>query len=504
MQLIRIFPALFLAAAVSAQGQSVSTNGIRPITLDEAVTEALQRNFDVQIQKLSPEIARYSLGFSYASYDPVFFASGQHGFSQSPGGLDAQARQFTGNETENDTLRTGFSGLLPTGMSYQISANATDAYGTRPNVQTGLRDPFESTTASLGAVTLTQPLLKNFWIDGPRASISIAKNRLKYSEQAFRFQLMQTITAVEQAYYNLIFARENVKVQDAALRLVQTLLEENKKKVAVGAMAQLDQTQAESQVATSQADMLSVQRVLDSEQNAFKSLITDKFQDLYGVNLVPAENLVAVPEAISLQDSWRKGLELRPDLVQARLDMKRSDITVRLDKNQLFPQLDLVGQYGYAGTGREFSGAIAQINDTLNPFWYYGAQLSIPLGNRTARNNYKIAKAQREQLQLMLKQKEQNIMVEIDDAVKLVQSNYGRVQATREARKFAEAALDAEQKKLENGKSTSFFVLQFQRDLTAARFAEIRALAEYNTALSQHAFREGSTLDRHKLNINVK
>jgi outer membrane protein TolC len=315
---------------------------------------------------------------------------------------------------------------------------------------------------------------------------------------------MLTITAVEQAYYNLIFARENVKVQETALQLADRLLWENRKRVEVGQLAPLDEKQAESQVAASRADLLATQRALDVQENILKSLITDNYTAWHALRLVPAENLVAVPGIVNLQESWDRAMRQRPDLLQARLDLQRNEINLRLDRNQRLPQLDLVGQYGYSGTGQEFHGAFGQIRDRENPFWYYGATLSYPLGNRAARGNYRASKAFREQSELLLKQREQGILIEVDDAVKLVQTNFERVEATRQARLFAEAALEAEQKKLESGKSTSFFVLQFQRDLTTARFQEIRALAEYNNALAQLALREGTTLDRHQINLQVK
>jgi outer membrane protein TolC len=250
--------------------------------------------------------------------------------------------------------------------------------------------------------------------------------------------------------------------------------------------------------------MLESQRAVDAYENILKNLITDKFTEIQPQDLVPAETLVAVPEVLDRQESWRRGLQQRPDLAQAKLDLERGELRLKYDKNQLFPQLDLIGQYGYAGSGREFAGAFGQIRTTDNPFWYYGAQISYPIGNVAGRNNYKTSKAEKKQAELLLKQKEQEILVEIDDAVKLVQTAYQRVNATRAARAFAEAALDAEQKKLENGKSTSFLVLQFQRDLTNARFQEIRALADYNNALATLAFREGNTLERHKLNVNIR
>jgi outer membrane protein TolC len=507
----------------------------RSVSLQEAIELALQHNFDIQIQRYTPQIARYSLGGAYGGWDPVISAGGQHIYSQSPGGIDPQGRTFIGNRSESDQFDAGISGLLPFGLNYDLGGRASDNLVTRPDIKrinpvvtpilgTNINNPnevftfgfetnyteipilstTEDSTAHVGALTLSQPLLKNFWIDPTRANIQVAKNRLKYSEFALRLQMMNTVLAVEQAYYNLIFARENVKVQETALQLAERLLWENRKKVEVGQMAPLDEKQAESQVATSRADLLATQRVLDVQENILKNLITDDFRAWHNLRLIPAENLVAVPVALNLQEIWDNALRSRPDLIQARLDVQRNEINVRLDRNQLFPDLSLIGQYGYDGRDKENSGAFGQIQSQDNPFWYYGARINYPIGNRTARNNYKISKAQREQSQLILKQKEQAVLVSVDDVVKLVQTDFARVEATREARLFAQAALEAEQKKLENGKSTSFFVLQFQRDLTAAKFAEIQALAEYNNALAQLAFQQGVSLENRHLNVEVK
>jgi outer membrane protein TolC len=122
----------------------------------------------------------------------------------------------------------------------------------------------------------------------------------------------------------------------------------------------------------------------------------------------------------------------------------------------------------------------------------------------SARNRYQSSKAEKEQSILRLKNFEQTVMIEVDDALKQAQTSFQRVDATRQARAFAELALDAEQRKFESGRSTSFFVLQYQRDLTAARYQEIRALAEYNNTLAQLALREGTILDRHRLDISVR
>jgi outer membrane protein TolC len=214
--------------------------------------------------------------------------------------------------------------------------------------------------------------------------------------------------------------------------------------------------------------------------------------------------LEAVRQLFDVQDSWSQGLTLRPDLIQARLSVEQQGIQLKFDRNQIFPQLDLIGSYGWSGTSREFSGTLGQFKEGNQPYYSYGAQLSLPLSNAKARNNAKADKATEKQLLLRLKQQEQNVMVQIDNAVKQADSSYDSVQATRQARIYAEAALDAEQKKYAVGKSTTFTVLQLQNTLTADRAAEIRALANYNESLSNLAQQEGSTLKRRNLDVQVK
>jgi outer membrane protein TolC len=266
----------------------------------------------------------------------------------------------------------------------------------------------------------------------------------------------------------------------------------------------LDEKQAESQAAASRADLLSAQRNLEAQQNVLKNLITDSYTDWHDVRIEPSEPLIPQPHIFNVQESWAAGMTMRPDLLQSRADLERRDIILRYQRNQLFPQLDLVGSYGRNGLGRTLETSLDDIRTEKAPSFSYGAVFSIPLSNRTARNNYKATKAAKQQALLTLKRLEQNIMVQIDDSIKLAQSDFDRVDATRQARLYAQAALEAEQKKLENGKSTSFQVLQLQRDLTARASDEVRALADYNKALAQLAQSEGTTLERHKLAVDFK
>lgn len=526
---------LILVAVTGSALAQTNTNKVRELSLEESLEIALKHNLGIQITRLSPEIARFTLKATYGSYDPSFSISGQHDYSLSPGGVDAQGRNFAGNETESDSFRSGLQGLLPWGLNYSLGGSVSDTYGTRPtttldfsrpyvvtnnytDLNTGevlsfastnyatvlARDPFENTSGNMGFLQLRQPLLKNFWTDSTRLQIVLNRHNLKSSELDLRSQVMTTVTAVERAYYNLIFAQENIVVMQKALELAERLLAENRKRVEVGALAPLDEKQAEAQAAASRADLIDAIGTEDTRQRVVKALISDNYSAWQDVRIKPTVTMVAVPERFSLQESWNRGLTQRPDVLQQRIALEKQGAILKFQKNQLYPQLDLVGTYGYNASGREFSGAFDQLGNGDNPFYSYGAQLTVPLSRTSARNSYKSAKATREQIDLQLRQLEQNVLIEIENAIAVANTAFQRVQATREARVYAEAALDAEQKKLESGKSTSFEVLRLQRDLTSARSNEIRALADYNISLADEAFTEGTTLERRNVSVEVK
>jgi len=280
---------------------------------------------------------------------------------------------------------------------------------------------------------------------------------------------------------------------------------ENRKRLEVGALAPLDLQSAEAQAASTRAAVFAAKSQLDTSERLVKSLITDRYLDEWAnLTLEPAGKLTAAPPVVNLRDSWSKGLAQRPELQQAKLDIERVGIQLKFDRNQLYPELDIVGSYGFNGSGTEFSDALYDIQQTSRPYWSYGGRISLPLSNVRARSNYRADKATMQQLVLTLKQLEQNTMILIDNDIGTIRANYDQVQATRSAREFQEAALSAEQKKLESGKSTTYTVLQVQRDLTNARGSEIQALDAYNKSLSTLSLHEGSTLNRLDVHLEVK
>jgi outer membrane protein TolC len=500
---------LFVLLAVTAVAQTspslVATNLVpngRQMSMQDCIKDALKQNLDVQIQRVNPEIALFNLRASYGGYDPLLTGSATHSYTSQqatilPNGVVTPSGTFKENN-----FQAGLSGELPlTGLQYDFTGQLIQQH------QLGFTTndlPF-TTPISSGSVgvQLTQPLLKGAWIDSTRLTIQIDKNRLNYNEQGFREQVITSVTAVENAYYELIYALENLKVQQEALDLSQTQLDQDQQRLTIGTLTELSVHQDKSQVAQNEANVITAQSTLETDENTLKNLITDNYSDLHNTDVQPKETLTAPLVLFDLQDSWSRGMTERPDLLQYRLNVQEAGIQLKFDRNQLFPELDVIGTYGWNGYGAYYGGTVSEINRGNLPTYSVEGLFSMPLSNQNARNTFKSQKATLQQVVLQLKQYEQNVLVGIDNAVKTAQSDYESVDATRQARIYAEAALDAEQKTYVYGKATTFEVLTYQNNLTAARGQEIRALANYEESLANLYSQEGSTLDRLGINIEA-
>ena len=497
-------------AGDSATNGTVTTNYTQTrktsyLKLEDCITLALEHNLDIQIQRFNPRINRYILGANYGAYEPNFSFSGQKSYNDRPSAAGINPNTglpYPSSVSEANTYQPGLSGLLPFGTKYSLTSqlNRNSQQFAPTNIGAYYLPP---TFAGEAGISLSQPLLQNFWIDRTRLNIKLNKNAIKTSEAALKFQVMSSITSVKSAYYNLLYARGNVEATDTAYKLAQQLVSENTQKVAIGSLAPLDEKQAKSQAAASLAALQVAQHQLDIQENALKSLITDNFDYWADTTILPADKLQATPVNPDLQESWRRALAQRPDLEEARIKISSQNVQLKYDYNQRFPQLDLIGSYGRNANEAALYDALGDIRNGNHSFYSYGVQATVPLGgNYSARNQYKADKVTLQQLLLQLKQTEQNAIITVQNDVSNVRSTLQQVYSTRDARIYAEAALDAEKTKLENGKSTSFFVLQLISNLTTARVNEVQALANYNIAISQLSLDEGNTLEANKINLN--
>jgi outer membrane protein TolC len=414
-------------------------------------------------------------------------------------------------ELTTDTAGPLLTGKTPLGLTYGFSGiagehDARTDFRFNTNVAEAFPGGIRQTNSFFAdaGLTLQQHLLKDFWMDRDSQLVLIRRKDLKISEQALQFQLMKTVLAVELAYYDLVAAAQQVRVQEKALELKQQFVTETKRRVQVGDLPPLDSELAESQLENVRTTLIGAREAVVDRQNTLKNLLSDNFIEWADVELRPTDALTATEVPVNRSESFKSALQNRPDLVEARLVVEKSDVEVRFRKNQLFPNLDLIGHYGGLAVDANANSAVRDTLRFRDPEYYYGVVVSFPLSNLRERSDYRASKAAKKLTELQLRKAEQEVVVQVADYVNRVQSRFSQVGSTSKARTYAEAALAAEEKKLQNGFSTSFFVLQLQEALTGARTAELQALADYNRTLAQLAFAEGTTLRKHHLKLQVK
>lgn len=513
MRLKTISCVYLFCAAVCAIAQEPAGKSLA-ISLDDAVRRALEKSLEIKIAYTTPLISKLRLEALSGVYDPLFTMRAGENYTKSPGSLDPSisSTPIGGGERWTDSYRAGFSGYLPSGATYDLSGGMTRVWGKGFDrvfdtntgntilVPTDINETF-STDAT---ASLVQPLLKDFWTDSSRTGIKVAKRELKASEFTIQQTVMNAVHSVAQAYFDLIAARDQIKVREMALQLKQQSQSDASKKVQAGTLAPLDEKKAESDAATAKADLIKARFELEQAESRLRVMITDDFLSLESTTLEPTEKLLVVFQSFNKAESWRTALEKRPDYLRQKELLAADNIQLEYTKNQLYPSLDLQATYGRNGLGSRFNDSLDNIGDNRFPRYGGAVVLTVPLSRKTERANHKIQKANVETRLLNIKADELNILSGVDLAIKKVSSTYSEIESTREARVFAEAALDAEQKKLENGKSTNLAVLQLQDALTQARSREVQAVASYNKALYDVYVAEGTLLERRKITVEIK
>jgi outer membrane protein TolC len=495
---LRVLAAAFTASAVAVSAET------KPVSLDDCVKLALQKNLDIRIAYYNPRASLSQLKQASGAYDPTISMRAQQNYSTSPGQGNALEFIPVGGESWTEAYNMGINGVAPgpTGTRYnlggRLTRNSNLLFGTNGPIDTGF---FYRPSAS---IDLTQPLLKDFWIDSARLVLAVNKIGLGRSEQAARKQVMTVVANVALAYFDVIASKENVRVQSKAVETSERRLSEQKKRVEVGALAPLEEKRSEAEVYRVKADLILAQGRYGDSITALRNLINDDLGSWDDVLLDPTLTLGAEPYAFDKKDSWHKGLTQSPDIADAQLSLDSQKVRVKFSKNQLFPQLDLVGGYGVIGAANNSGDSFHDIQERTLPNHYAGIQLIFPLGNRTARQAHQQNKLTQEQLLLSYKRIEQNLMRDIDISIRSARTAFERTKAAEKQREFAAQALDAEEKKLANGKSTFFEVLQLQRDLTSAEASAISAKSDYNKELYRLSFSEGDILNKLGILLDIR
>jgi outer membrane protein TolC len=478
------------------------------LTLEDSIVQALKNNLNVAVEVLNPELASASVSRARQYFMPTFQVdlTGNRMEQLSTWSLQGSGTYITKTtgSTASIAQQIPFGGRFTASLSYDYQKNNQLFQSYNPSYTSRLN------------FALTQPLLRNFGWAISRREIIVAMNNLDVSRNQFKTVLINMVYSVEAAYWNLVYSVENLKTLQQALQSGRDLLAKTKKEVEVGQKAPIEVLDSEATVARREADILQAEAMVKRSQDQLKTLLNQGGDpSAKGQNLRPADTPSFKPLTITLDEAFAKAMARRPDLEVAKSTIETKRINFRYAKNQLLPQLDL--QLVKASPG--ISGA-QFIYDPNNPFlpptpgspgsaaqafkdtfrflynnWTAGLTLTIPFGDVVGRASYTYAKLDLEQTQARLKNQEQQIYLEVSDAVLTLETAAKSVDAYRIARELAEKRLEAEMKKLAVGMSTNYFVLTYQDLLASARSAELRALVDYNVAVANIAKVTGSTLE---------
>ena len=523
--LVPVCTALCLAAGVAHAQEGDSA----PLSLEEALSTALANNLELVAAKKDPLIAEQQIQVNRAPFDGVLEAesgyterdddSARNGTSQTDFVSPVVPDEFTSFTADFPLATDGTSAsatylhLLNFGFRYSLEYAFNDTNFSQTTIQlASLSSQSSADTVSGLTLGFQMPLLRGFGKEVNMINLTLARSGLDISREDLRLSAMQTLNGVEDAYWDVLAAREQLRISRLSLERARDLLELNRKKVEVGTLAPIEITQAEAGVASQEEGVIVAETTLENAEDALLRLMAvPESSPLWDESLQLTDRPSYAPQDVDLDASIAKGLEHRPEIVVARQQLKDNELSERVARKNTRHQLDLSGFVNPTrGDGNELqisrdavsNQTVDSTSDNEGTNWRVGLLYRYPLRNRQAKADYAIARLNREKGVTAIQQAEQTIRVDVRTAVRNVDSGVQRVEAARKNVELQQKKLDAEQKKFENGMSTSFEVLTFQNDLANAELAEIRARLDYIKSLAALERATGTLLEARGMQIN--
>ena len=463
---------------------------------------------------------------------------------------------LTGTLQEDHLSQTAisiFQGVEPGGHLVQNTSTVNFAYNQAfqwgTNLSIGFNNSrqttnsfFSATSPSLNSsfkMTLTQPILQGLGFASNTRFIRIAKNNRELSDVAFRLQIITTVNQIQNMYWDLVYAYENMRVQQESLAFAEKTLSDTKKQVEIGSLAPIEAVRAQSTVAQDQQQLTVAQTNLQLEQLLMKNALSRTLRDphLASAEVIPTSTM-EVPENEAVQpteDLVNEALRHRADVVEQRIQLNTTQISNKAVRNALLPTVNLFAYYGGAGIGGNqnplntcalspfpafgcassdptnpdqlfpttpIGSTLNQLVNSTNPDKGVGLNLNIPLRNRAAQAVQIRSELEYQQAQMALQQTENRISIEVRSAQFGVEQNQASVASAKAAVDFARQSLDAEQKKFQFGTSTTTLVLQNRSALATAESTLMSAMAAYEKSRVELDRSVGNTLDHVGISID--
>jgi outer membrane protein TolC len=491
----------FFFGAIAAAPLAAQTTGeqVRRLTVDEAVRLALDNNLGIQIARYDPQVQDLSVALARAAWVPYLTTTAQGSSADTPSSGFLSGATTGQNKTTNRRVASniGVTQQTPWGGSYSVGWDSTRS------TTTNVFSSFSPLLQSSLSIDIRQPLLRNFGIDSLRQQVILSEKNRDISD----FQLQQTIAttsrAVRNAYWDLAYANASLVVQQQSLDLANESLRETNARIQIGTTPPIDAVEAQAEVAARQQAVIVAEAQIENAEDSLRALIFNQSSpDFWTTRILPTELPVFQPGTVDVDAAVRTALQMRTDLLQARKSLEASDINIRYFRNQTLPDVTAQFDYGLTGLGgtpvarinslgipvattateRGFASVLGDLFGNQYPNWTLALNVSYPVGRSQQKANLARAQLETTQAETQLKNAELQVVTQVRNVARQVSTSRRLVDSTRVARQLAEQRLDAEQKKLAAGTSTTFLVFQAQRDLAQARNDELNAILAYDRA----------------------
>src|SRR5713101_6165234 len=515
------------------------------ISLQDAIDLALQNNLDIAIQRYAPWLAEANIlrtlggGASRGAltalgnvpaqnFDPLFTSTLGMDDRTFPVNNPLTAGTGTGVASTFSVLNTHATvGNFQYAQGFHTGTSFSAAFNNTRGSSSSTVNFFNPFTNSSLTFTANQQLLNGFGLLPNERNIRIARLNKNLADETFQQQVITTVTAVSNAYWELAFARGNVDVAQHQIELANKLYSDNKKQVDIGTLAPLEIVQAEAQVATANQSLILAQTTLLQDQLTLLNLISKDptSSALRTIEIIPTDTADVAPpevEKISLEDAIKEAITKRPDVLQSGTTLKADDINVRATKNALLPVLNLSGEYatqGLAGVNHPCtpsgtfctspppqitSGLSTSLGDMFTgvyPEFNAGFTLTIPIRNRQAQSDNVTALLTTRQDETRYRQVVNNVAIDVHNTQIVLEQARVTLQAAAKTRDLDQQTLDAEQKKYQLGASTLFNIVSDQNTLASAASAEVRARINLAEAKVNFDRAMGRTLEVYNITI---
>lgn len=465
------------------------------LTLEDAIVRALQKNFSLQVQSFDTATAKAQIDIAAAGFDPTLSVTAQKNLNQqaSPGSV-LDGTSIVGPRSDNEVLRLSASQQIATGASIQVGGNLRR---NETNSNNALINPAYNSDAF---VSISQPLLKGFGPEATKAALNRARLGLERADYDYRSAVLDVVRNVEVSYYNLAFAREQLKLRVFSRQLAQQLLDENQAKKDSGVATDLDVLQAQFGVANAERDILLAEKAVKDREDQLLAQI-DQFGFAEGV----AEVDLGIPQTtpVTFASSYKLARENRPDYASAELLIEQLRISERVAKGDKKPTLDLGATVGLNNIQSSGSDAVNELWNGEGYSWGVELALTLPWGLRDEKARHAQALASLSRERTRLRQLEQTIMVDVRAAIRTVETSVEALRITRLSTELSEQQYELEKARFDAGLSTFRGVQEAQEDLDNARVEELQSEVNLAIARAELTRLEGSSLERFAIEMTV-